>query len=131
MASFSGRINQWIRPEKIVSKNVNLIIVPENNFGSSAYAHSSAMINVTVIKLSDHKTDTIFVKDYPNFSLRSLPSYSRNFKQSIHIPNVADRRERIVFLYTVIYKSKGSLLKIPFVNYIGHGATNDDIHINI
>jgi hypothetical protein len=129
--AYCGQIEQLICPEKIVSKNINITIVPANTYRSSVYAKSSAMLNVLVIKLKGQEMDTLFEKDYPKFKLNNLPSYSKNFNQSIYISNIADNKEKIILVYNIIYKTKESFLTIPSVHYIGKGATNDKFTISI
>lgn len=75
--------------------------------------------------------DTIFVKDYPDFKLTKLSSYAKGFNQNIYIPDVADKKERIILVYKIIYTTKESVLTVPTVNFIGKGETNDKFLINI
>ncbi len=129
--SFSAQIKEWISPEKKVGKNLNLTIVHANPYRSRIYNHSTAMLNVVVIRVVGQKMDTLFVKNYPDFKLTKLSSFSKGFNQNIYIPDVADEKEKIVLVYNIIYTTKESVLTIPTVNFIGKGATNDKFIINI
>lgn len=127
----SGYIKEWIFPEKTVAKNINLQIVEASNYRYKVYRNSSAMLNITVISLHGNDRDTLITKDYPDFKLRNLSSYSKGFKQNIYIPGVLDKKEQIIVLYTIKYISKGSVLTVPNVKYIGKGTTNDNYLIQI
>ncbi len=127
----SVQIKQWIYPEKTVTKDLNLTIVNANSYRSHVYAHSSAMLNVVVIRLRKQQMDTLFVKDYPSFKLSRLSSYSQSFNQRIHVPGVTDKKEKIILVYNIVYKTKESMFVMPYVNYIGKGTTNDNFVITI
>ena len=127
----SAYIKEWISPEKTVTKNINLQIVHSTSYQNRIYRNSSAMLNIVVISLHGNNTDTLLTKDFPDFKLRNLPSYSKEFRQTIFIPNVVDKKEQIIVLYTIKYISKGSVLTIPNIKYVGKGVTNDNLLIQM
>lgn len=120
-----------MNPGKKTAKNINIKIQQADTYNYHAYSHSSAKLEVMVISLADRKMDTILLKKYSVFRLRNLPGYSKGFEQNIVVPAVADKTEKIILIYTVIYNSGGHVLSIPSVNYIGKGATKNDFVIII
>ncbi len=131
LLAYSGTVHEWIFPEKTVAKNINLQISKTNNYRYKVYHNSYAMVNVTVISLHKNNIDTLITKDFTDFKLRNLSSYSKTFNQNIHVPDVSDKKQQIVVVYTIKYTSKGSTLMIPNVKYIGKGVTNDNFIIHI
>ncbi len=127
----SLQIKQWLYPEQTVTKDVNLTIVHANPYHSHVYANSTAMLNVMVIRLRGQQMDTLFVRDYLDFKLSKLSSYSKGFNENIHVPEVTDKKEKIILVYNIVYKTKESTFIIPHVNYIGIGITNDKFLITI
>ena len=127
----SVQIKQLIYPEKTVTKDLNITIVHANSYSSHVYANSSAMLNVVVIRLRKQHMDTLFIKDYPSFKLRNLSSYSKSFNERIHVPGIKDKKEKIILVYNIVYKTKESMFVMPYVNYIGNGTTNDNFYITI
>ncbi len=130
-ASFQTPIKELICPEKPISKTINFKIAPAATYQHKAYAHSFAALHITVIKLKGNRIDTLIEKEYPDFKLSKLTSYSKEFHQIVRIPKVVDSKEQIIFLYNVTYKSKGSSLKVPNANWITRGTTESDIQISI
>lgn len=127
--SFYAQLRQWIRPINTVDKNIVLTILPDNSYGHKVYDNTSAQLNVTVIKLSRTKQDTLVTKNYPEFKLKNLPAVSERFNETIHIPDAG--KEPIVINYNITYKWKGSILEIKNLKRMDKGRMDDRLLIHI
>ena len=128
-ASFYAQVKQWIRPISTVDKNIVLTISPDNSYRHKVYDHTSAQLNVTVIKWSRFKRDTLVTKDYPEFKLKNLAAVSKRFNETIHIPDAG--RGPIVINYNITYKWKGSILEIKNLKRMDKGMAQDQLLIHI
>lgn len=129
-ASFHAQVKHLLRPEKKVTKSISLI-VSKNNYDPRIYHSSNASVELILIKISKHSTDTIMQKQYPEFRLKKLASFAETFNQTIEIPDVVDRKERILVHYIITYKSKGSVLQIKQGKLIPRKVTEDVAYVQI
>lgn len=127
--SFYAQLKQWIRPISTVDKNIVLTISPDNSYRHKVYDHSSAQLNVTVIKLSRFRRDTLVTKEYPEFKLKNLTAVSERFNETIHIPDAGSGP--IVINYNITYKWKGSILEIKNLKRMDKGMAQDQLLIHI
>ena len=63
--------------------------------------------------------------------LEKFPSLTQTVDQTLHISGAVDSREQIVIVYTITYKTKGSVLTIENAKWIAKGQAKDQLHITI
>jgi energy-converting hydrogenase Eha subunit E len=117
--------------EKPVSKNINLEVYKTASYISSAYAGTTATLEVTVIRVKGDKRDTAFQHTFQPKQLKDYPASDKPMLQEITIPILNDRKERLEIYYRLTYDTKGSVLNFLNTATIGKGKTAEKLNIKI
>lgn len=130
-AAFYAQLKQWIHPNTTVDKEIVVAISADNSYRHQIYDHSSAQVNVTVVKLRGAKPDTLVTKEFPEFKLKNLADVSKQFNETICIPVTAEGKGRIVIDYNVTYKWKGSILEVKNLKQMDKNNIENQLLIHI
>ncbi|MBD0376736.1 MAG: hypothetical protein ICV51_14040 [Flavisolibacter sp.] len=129
--SFYAQIKNCIYPEKTISKDISLKVFAGSDYSAKAYDHSVAKLHITVFKVQGNENTIVLEKEYPALHLEKFPSLTQTVDQTLHISGVVDSREQIVIVYTIKYKTKGSVLTIENAKWVAKGIEKDQLHITI
>lgn len=130
-ASFHAQVKHLIVPEKKINKNISLIISPDRNYTPHIYTYCEAKLDYTIVKIRGRQIDTLVQKEYPAIKLKKLSAFAEGFNQTIEIPGVSDKKERIVVSYTITYQSDEGQLKVHYNNPIPVGSKEEQLQITI
>ncbi len=128
---FNQEIVQFFSPEKPVQKEISFMIGAYNNYSSKAYESSYATVQVTVTKISNRKETVIWSKAFVNLPLNKYSALKTAVANKLIIPDVLDKKEKLMITYTITYNTKGSILQMAYETEILKGQKNDNLFINI
>jgi hypothetical protein len=117
--------------EKPVTKNINVEIFKTASYVSPAYSDTYATLHVSIVKVHGKKRETAWQHDFEPKQLKDYPASDRPLVQTITIPNVNDKKEKLEVLYEVTYSTKGSELNLLNGTIIGKGVQNGKLNIKI
>ena len=133
LITFVLAVQQVIKPhstDKQVNKSINLSIYRENNYSSAAYDSTMASVHITLYKVVGNKYTTVYEKTLSSMQLKQFPDVQNAINSSLTIPNMFNKKEKLLLNYAVTYNTQGSQLTLN--NYIVTNATNrDNLKINI
>ena len=128
--SFHAQIKHWIRPEKMVSKNISLNVQGDKVYKFPAYAKSMAKLDVQIIKIKGSQIDTLWENKYQEMQLKKFP-LAQVVLQKVHIPAFAENKEQIFVRYTITYRTNESILEIQDDQFLTKGAADEQVNIKI
>lgn len=128
-ASFHSPVKNWVRPEQTINKSIDLNVSAGSAYQLPAYKNSKAALQVTLLKVKGKKTEVLWENEYPELELKKFP-LTQSFTQRVRIANVADKKEQVFVHYTIVYKSKKSVLKIQRQKPVAKGP-KDEVEIVI
>lgn len=114
-----------------VTKDINVEVYKTSSYISPAYANTFATLEVTVVRVSGNKKDTAFQHTFQPKELKDYPASDKPMIQTITVPNVNDRTEKLEIYYKLTYDSKGSVLNFLNTATIGKGQQTGKLHIQI
>lgn len=115
--------------EKTVSKTINMAVFTDNNYTSKIYDVATAGLTVTVKKVNDKKTETVWEKSFPALALKFFPDAVNAFKAAIQIPSV-NEKDVLQVSYTLTYNANGSIMQMQGDEVVT-GKENGQLEINI
>ena len=128
--SFHAQIKNWIRPEKMVSKNISLNVQGDKVYKFPAYAKCMAKLDVQIIKIKGSQIEMLWENKYQEMELKKFP-LTQVVMQKVHIPAFAENKEQIFVRYTITYRSNESVLKIQDDKFLAKGAAVQQVNIKI
>ena len=117
--------------EQPVNKDINVEVYKTSSYISPAYANTFATLEVTVVRVKGNKRDTAFQHTFQPKELKDYPASDKPMIQTITIPNVNDRKEKLEIFYKLTYDSKGSVLNFLNTTTIGEGQQTGKVNIKI
>ena len=129
-ASFHAQIKHLIRPEKMVSKNISLVVQGDKVYKFPTYAKCMAALDVQIIKIKGSQIEMLWENKYQEMELKKFP-LNQVVLQKVHIPAVAENKEQIFVRYTITYRSNESILKIQDDQLLSKGALDQQVNIKI
>jgi len=124
------QVSKLFQTEKPVNKSINLSIYRENNYSSAAYDSTIASVHITLYKVVGNKYTTVYEKSLNSMQLNQFPDMQNAINSSLTIPNLLNRKEKLLINYAVTYNTQGSQLTLN--NYLVTNAANKDhLKINI
>lgn len=117
--------------EKPVTKNINVEIYKTASYVSPAYADTYATLRVSIVKIKGNKRNVAWQHEFAPKQLKDYPASDKPLVQTITIPNVNDRKEKLEILYELNYNTKGSELNFSNGKIIGKGVQSDKLNIKI
>ncbi len=130
-AAFNQQIVNAIIPEKPVSKEISLAIAKENDYSSRAYDEAVASVHIIITKMNGAKKVIVWDKTFDTLQLKKYPTIANAYEQSIIIPNIFDRKEKLLVEYIITYTEKGSVLKFANETFLLKGQTSGKVIISI
>jgi hypothetical protein len=128
-ASFYAQVKYLIHPEKRVTKNIQLRIASNNKYNAQLYSGCEATLACTIVKMNGKLADTVMQKQYPAISLKNLSSFAKTFRDEVSIPNIVQRKEKVIINYTIQYKSKESVMKVQYAKPVDNNSTKEQLSI--
>ena len=129
--AFQHQVKELVLPEQPINKNIHLAVYADSNYTSKAYEKTAAKVEVTVTKVRGSKSTIVWNKTFDSKQLKDYPATKDAITQQISIPNVFDKKERIVVTYKLTYDSKGSILQMESNEEISRGKQSDNLYIKI
>jgi hypothetical protein len=126
--SFISLKNSTAKP---VSKNINVEVYKTASYVSPAYADTYATLQVTVVKVHGNKKDITWQHTFDPKQLKDYPDSGKPMVQTITIPNVNDKKEKLEIYYKVTYNTKGSELNFFDGTIIGKGEQSGKLDVKI
>jgi hypothetical protein len=97
----------------LVNKNISFTVYKNSSYSSVVYNNTSAQVHIVVEKINDKGQRTkVWDRMLDAKCLSQYPSAENALQQKITIPNVNEKKERIIVYYTLTYNSKGSELQM-------------------
>ena len=128
--SFHAQIKQWIRPEKMVSKNISLTVQGDKVYKFPAYAKCMATLYVQIIKINGSEMERLWENKYQETELKKFP-VTQVVLQKVHIPAFAENKEQIFVRFTITYRSNDSVLEIQDDQFLSKEAADQQVNIKI
>jgi hypothetical protein len=133
LITFVLAVQHVVKPhpkDKPVNKSINLSIYRENNYSSAAYDSTMASVHITLYKIVGDKYTTVYEKTLSSMQLKQFPDMQNAINSSLTIPNIFNKKEKLLINYAVTYNTQGSQLTLN--NYmITNAANRDNLKINI
>ena len=98
--------------KKTVSKSVSFELYKENAYNAEVYNNTSAMVHITVEKVSENNRTVVWDTTIAASQLKQFPEASNAYMQTITVPGLSEKREQLVIKYVLTYDSKGSQLQM-------------------
>ncbi len=117
--------------QKPVTKSINVEVYKTASYVSSAYSDAYATLQVSIIKVHGNKREVAWQHEFEPKQLKDFPASDKPLVQTITIPNVNDKKEKLEVLYEVTYSTKGSELNLSNGTIIGKGVQNGKLNIKI
>ncbi len=117
--------------EKPVTKNINVEIYKTASYVAPVYADTYATLRVSIVKINGKKRDTAWQHEFAPMQLKDFPASDKPLVQTITIPNVNDKKEKVEVLYELNYNTKGSELNFSDGKILGKGKQSDKLNIQI
>jgi hypothetical protein len=112
VAAMSKQVKEVITPAKPVEKSVSFALYKGSDYASDVYNSTSAMVHITIEKVSGKTRNTVWEKTFDAQMLKQYPSLQEAIAQTVKVPNVFDAKEHLEVSYTLTYNSKGSELQM-------------------
>lgn len=122
---------KYFTKEQPVSKEINLAISSNNNYSSAAYNDAKASVHVVITKLVGNKQTIVSDKVYNNMQLSQVPTNGNAINSKIVIPNVFNKKEKLVVTYTITYDSRGSIIQFCNGTIASDKSNSEKIEIHI
>lgn len=130
VAAMSKQVKEVITPAKPVEKSVSFALYKGSDYASDVYNSTSAMVHITIEKVSGKTRKTVWEKTFDAQMLKQYPSLQEAIAQTVKVPNVFDAREHLEVSYTLTYNSKGSELQMQN-GMVVKGNGTDKVYIGI
>lgn len=121
----------FYKREQAVNKEINLSISSSNNYSPAAYRNDKASVHVVVTKMCGAKQTVVMDKVYDSMHLQDIPTNGNAINKRIVIPNVLNKREKLIVTYTISYESSGSILQYSNGKIASDKNNQEQIEINI
>ncbi len=128
---FFNPIKTFILPEKPEVKEVNLNIGTEKRYALPVYANAVADVQITITKWHGNTPSLLWEKTLNNIQLKENAGLDKIEAQSVTIPNISNRRDRIVVKYLVTYKDQGSEVQLAYYADLTKGDKEDSVDVTI
>ncbi|NNV54432.1 hypothetical protein [Limnovirga soli] len=128
---YHDQIWDYVKPNKMMNKEISLSIAPENNYTSAAYADAKATVNVVVTKVRGDKKTIVWNKTFDTIELQNYPRLNAAFNEKVKIPGVIDNKEKLIVTYIVTYDNKGSVLQLTNGEAVSTGVSTEKMMIGI
>jgi hypothetical protein len=130
VAAMSKQVKEVITPAKPVEKSVSFALYKGSDYASDVYNSTSAMVHITIEKVSGKTRNTVWEKTFDAQMLKQYPSLQEAIAQTVKVPNVFDAKEHLEVSYTLTYNSKGSELQMQN-GMVVKGNGTDKVYIGI
>jgi len=117
--------------EKPITKNINVEVYKTASYVAPVYSDTYATLRISIIKIHGNKRDTAWQHDFEPKQLKDFPASDKPLVQTVTIPNVNDKKEKLEILYQLTYNTKGSELNFSNGTIIGKGVQNGKLNIKI
>lgn len=115
--------------KKTVSKTVSFALYKENAYEAEVYNNTSAMVHITVEKVTERNRTIVWDTTIAASQLKALPTAENAYTQTITVPGLMEKREQLVIRYVLTYDSKGSQLQMQ--DWIVAADNNSQLKIAI
>lgn len=122
---------KYFTKEQPVSKEINLAISSNNNYSSAAYSDAKASVHVIITKLEGNRQTVVSDEVYNDLQLSQVPTNGNAINSKIVIPNVFNKREKLVVTYTITYDSRGSIIQLCNGTVASDKSNTEKIEIHI
>ncbi|MEP6844467.1 MAG: hypothetical protein ABI861_00620 [Panacibacter sp.] len=112
IAAMGKQVKEAIAPAKPVEKSVSFALYREGNYTSDIYNSTSAMVHITIEKVSGKKRRIVWEKTFDAQVLKQYPSMQEAIAQTVKVPDVCDAKEHLEISYILTYNSNGSELQM-------------------
>ena len=122
---------RYFQTEKPVSKEINVAISSRNNYSLAAYSDAKASVHVTITKVNGSRQTVVSDKVYSDMSLSQVPTNGNAINSKIVIPNVFNKKEKLLITYTISYNSRGSVVQLCNGTIASDKSNSEKIEIHI
>ncbi len=117
--------------EQPVSKEINLAISSSSDYSSAAYKEAKASVHVLITKVEGATQTVVSDKVYNEMALNKVPTNGNAINSKIVIPNVFNKKEKLVVTYTITYDSRGSIVQLCNDTIASDKSNTEKIEIHI
>ena len=130
-AAMHTQVAAVIDPAKPVNRNISFSIYKGSNYNAPVYNNTIAQVKITVEKVSDSKRTVVWEQTLDARQLSQFPSFQEAKMQTITVPGVLTKKERIEVNYTLTYNSDGSTLQMQGGSVISGKENSSQLLISI
>ncbi len=122
---------KYFQTEKPVSKEINVAISSRGDYSSTAYSDAKASVHVVIVKLEGNKQTVVSDKVYNDMQLSQVPANGNSINSRFIVPNVFNKKEKLLITYTISYNSQGSIVQLYNGTYLSDKSNSEKIEIHI
>lgn len=128
---FQTEVKCVFAPERAVEKNISFSVYKTSSYNSAVYSNTSAQVHIIVEKVRGNIRTKVWEQTLDAKQLSQYPTIQQAMTQTIKVPGVHIKKERIEVSYTLTYDSQGSTLQMQGGTVMTECCDTDKLDITI